>query len=124
MEQHIKIIGTLHTILGGMGVLGAVALLVLFNGLAGFFAATGQPPNTRVLVPFLGGLGGVLFVVLLLFSAPSVVGGIALLKHAPWSRIFMIVVSALYLFHLPVGTALGVYGLWALTKPEAEAILR
>ena len=82
----------------------------------------GDPAVGAVAVPMRGGIGTILFIVLLIFSLPSLVGGIALLMMAPWSRIFMIVVSVLYLFHIPIGTALGIYGLWALTKPETEAL--
>lgn len=58
----------------------------------------------------------------MVFSLPGLVGGIGLLMMAPWSRVFMIVISALYLLHIPIGTVLGIYGLWVLTKPETEAI--
>ncbi len=122
MDQHVKIIGILHVMLGGMGALAAVAFLFLFGGLAGLAGAVDQTGNAAVAVPVLGGIGSFLFIVCLVFSLPSLVGGIALLMMAPWSRIFMIVVSVLYLLHLPIGTALGIYGLWALTKPETEAL--
>ncbi|HWC99841.1 MAG TPA: hypothetical protein VG456_23940 [Candidatus Sulfopaludibacter sp.] len=122
MEQHLKIIGILHVVLGGMGVLAAVAFLSLFGGIAGIVGSTAQPNDAAVAVPLISGFGGVLFIVCLVFSLPSLVGGIALLKMASWSRIFMLVVSGLYLLHLPIGTALGIYGIWALTKPETQAI--
>jgi len=122
MEQHVKIIGILHVVLGGMGALAGVAFLVLFGGLAGLAGATDQTGVGAAAVPILGGIGGIVCIVLMIFSLPSLVGGIALLMMAPWSRIFMIVVSVLYLLHFPIGTALGIYGLWALTKPETEAL--
>ncbi len=122
MAQHVKIIGILHVVLGGMGVLAGIAFLALFGGLAGLVNAVDQGADSAVAVPLLGGIGNILFFVLLLFSLPSLVGGIALLMLAPWSRVFMIVVSVLYLFHFPIGTALGVYGLWALPKPETKAV--
>jgi hypothetical protein len=34
----------------------------------------------------------------------------------------MIVISALDLLSVPLGTALGIYGIWALTRPETEAL--
>ena len=122
MEQHVKIIGILHVVLGGMGVLAAVAVLFLFGGLAGLVGSVDHTGDAAVAVPVLGGIGGILCIVLLVFSLPSLVGGIALLMMAPWARIFMIVVSVLYLLHVPIGTALGIYGVWALTKPETEAL--
>ena len=105
-----------------MGVLAAVAFLFLFGGLAGLVGSVDHTGGAAVAVPVLGGIGTFLFIVCLVFSLPSLVGGIALLMMAPWSRIFMIVVSVLYLVHIPIGTALGIYGLWALTKPETEAL--
>ncbi len=122
MEQHVKIIGILHVVLGGMGALAGVAFLFLFGGLAGLVGAVDQTGDAAVAVPVLGGIGGILFIVLLIFSLPSLIGGVGLLMMASWSRVFMIVVSVLYLLHLPIGTALGIYGLWALTKPETQAL--
>jgi hypothetical protein len=122
MEQHVKIIGILHVVLGAMGVLAAVAVLALFGGIAGLVGAVDRTGDAAVAVPVLGGIGSFLFIVCLIFSLPSLVAGIGLLNMASWSRIFMIVVSVLYLVHIPIGTALGIYGIWALTKPETEAL--
>jgi len=122
MDQHVKIIGILHVVLGSMGALAAVACLFLLGGIAGLVGASDHTGDAAVAVPVLGGIGVFLFIICLIFSLPSLIGGIALLKMAPWSRIFMIVVSVLYLLHIPIGTALGIYGIWALTKPETEAL--
>ena len=122
MGQHVKIIGILHVVLGGMGVLAAVAFLALFNGIASIVGTQAQASDAAVAVPVLGGIGGILFVVCLVFSLLSLVGGIALLNMASWSRVFMLVVSALYLINIPIGTALGIYGIWALTKPETQLL--
>jgi len=124
MESHIKILGILHVILGGMGVLAAIAILCLFGGLAGLVGVADQTGDAAIAIPILGGIGGLISIILTVFSLPGLVGGIGLLKLAPWSRVFMIAISALYLLHVPIGTALGIYGLWALTKPETEALFR
>jgi len=122
MEQHVKILGMLHVILSGMGVLGALAIFFLFGGLAGLVGIAQRSPDAAFAVPFLGGLGTILCVVILVFSVPGLIGGIGLLNMAHWSRVWMIVISALDLISVPFGTALGIYGLWALTKPETEAL--
>jgi hypothetical protein len=122
MESHIKILGILHTILGGMGVLAAVAIFCLFGGLAGLVGIADQTGDAALAVPIIGGVGGIIATVLMVFSLPGLIGGIGLLMMAQWSRVFMIVMSALYLLHIPIGTALGIYGLWALTRPETEAL--
>jgi len=123
MESHIKIVGILHVILGAMGLLGALVVLFVFSGLASMVSMSGDP-NGAVAVPVLGGIGSLIAIVVVAFSLPGFIGGIALLKMVPWSRVYMIVISALYLIHIPFGTALGIYGLWVLTKPETEALFQ
>lgn len=122
MESHIKILGILHVVLGGMGVLGALIVLFVFGGIASLVGIADQTADSAIAIPILGGIGGIISIVILAFSLPGLIGGIALLTMAAWARIFMIVISALYLLHFPFGTALGIYGLWVLTKPETEAL--
>ena len=123
MESHIKAVGLLHVILGSLGVLGGLVVLLVFGGLAGIVRFSDASADSAAAVPILGGIGAVIFVLLLLFSVPGLIGGIGLMRMAPWSRVFMIVISALDLLHIPFGTALGIYGLWVLTKPETAALM-
>ncbi len=123
MESHVKILGTLHVALAALGLLGAVVLLMVFGGLAGLVGVSDHSSDAAIAVPILGGIGGFLALLVSMISLPGLIGGIALLRLAPWSRIFMIVISALELLHFPFGTALGIYGLWVLTRPETEALL-
>jgi hypothetical protein len=70
----------------------------------------------------LGVIGVVVSVIILAVSVPGVVAGIGLLKYRPWSRMLTIVLSALDLLNVPIGTALGIYGLWVLLSPPGEAL--
>ena len=121
MEQHVKVVGVLHIVLGSLGVFGALVVLMVFGGLAGV-AGISDHEEGAVAVPILGAIALFCCVVVLIISLPGLIGGIGLVKMAPWSRIFMIVISALELIHIPIGTALGIYGLWTLTKPETAAM--
>jgi hypothetical protein len=123
MESHIKILGILHVIMGSLGLLAAVIVLVVFGGIAGVVTTADNSTGVGVTVPILGAIGGFAAIVILIFSLPGLIGGIGLLMKASWSRVYMIVISALHLLHIPLGTALGIYGLWILTKPETEALL-
>lgn len=118
MESHIKILGILHVIMGSLGLLAALIMMVIFGGVAGLVTTT-----ERTAIPVLGAVGGFIVIVILIFSLPGLIGGVGLLMMASWSRVYMIVISALHLLHIPFGTALGIYGLWILTKPETEALL-
>jgi hypothetical protein len=114
MESHVKIVGILHIVLSCMGVLAAVVVLLAFGGLAGIVALSDHTGDSAATTPILGGVGGILFVIIMAVSVPGLIGGIGLLKMAPWS---------IDLFNIPFGTALGIYGLWVLTKPETIAVL-
>lgn len=122
MDTHIKVVGILHVIFGAIGILVAVGFLLLFGGIAGVVGLSADHPDAAVAVPIVGALGTILFLIIGVISLPGLIGGIGLLKLAPWSRVLMIVISALELVNVPFGTALGIYGLWVLNRPESEAM--
>src|SRR5271157_60031 len=96
MESHVKILGTLHIVFGSLGILAAVFFLLLFGSIASVVSLSDSTSarDAAIAVPILGGIGTILFVV----------------------------ISALDLLSVPIGTALGIYGIWALTRPETEAL--
>ncbi|MCL4852504.1 MAG: hypothetical protein KJZ78_14125 [Bryobacteraceae bacterium] len=118
METHVRILGYLYLVFGCLGVLGGLVALVFFGGIAGLAGIAGSDPDAWVAVPILGGIGGILFVIVLLFSLPAVIAGAGLLQFKNWARILAIILSAINLLNMPFGTALGVYGLWALLSND------
>ena len=125
MTQHVKILGVLHIILGAFGVLAAIVVFAVFGGLAGFLSGMSlqdMNADVRTAAPFLGILGIGITSIILILSIPGIIIGIGLVQIRPWARIAGIVLSALDLIHIPFGTALGVYGLWALLQPQTEAL--
>jgi len=124
MEQHVKILGILHIVFGAMGILLAFGLLLLFGGIAGLIGSTDYSSDAHISIPILGGIGLLVFVVLLALSLPGVIAGVGLLQFRPWARVLTIVLSVLDLIHVPFGTALGVYGLWVLLSEGSERMFR
>jgi hypothetical protein len=109
--------------MGGLGILLALLLLLFFGGLAGVAGSDGTP-DAGVGAAVLGSVGVFVFAVIALFSVPGIIGGIGLLKYREWSRILVIVMSVLNLISVPLGTALGIYGLWVLTKDDTRALFK
>jgi hypothetical protein len=118
MAQHVKILGILHIVFGGLGVIGAIIVLMIFGGLSAFVDLSDH--GSDVPAPILGIIGGVLFIVILIISLPGLIIGIGLLQFRPWARIGGIVISALDLLAPPLHTILGIYGLWVLLNREVE----
>lgn len=121
MKQHVSILGVLYIVFGGLGLIGAFALLALFGGVAGIVSLVAhEEPDAAVAVPILGGIGVVVSVFVALLSLPGLVVGIGLTKFRRWARLGGVVLSALNLLNFPLGTALGAYGLWVLLSKETE----
>lgn len=124
MEQHVKILGILHIVLGGLGILAAIIVLVVMGGVAGLVDATDRSADSAVAVPMLAVIGVGVFVLLLVLSLPGVIGGFALMHFKPWARILVIVLSGFDLINIPFGTALGIYGFWVLLNRETEQMFQ
>jgi hypothetical protein len=54
----------------------------------------------------------------LILSIPGILAGLGLYKRKEWARILTLIISVLNLISFPLGTALGVYSIWALVQPE------
>lgn len=122
MTSHVKILGVLYIIFGGLGILLGLIALLFFGGLAGVVGVSDHSPDAAVAIPILGGIGGIVFLLCFVFSIPGVITGIGLLNFRPWARVLGIVLSALNLLHVPFGTALGIYGLWVLLSAGTEQL--
>jgi hypothetical protein len=119
MQQHVKILAILHIVLGGLGVLLALTVMLVFGGLAAF---SGNLPDFGISSAALSLIGAVAFCVVLVISLPGLIAGIGLLTFQPWARILTIVISAIELPGFPIHTALGIYGLWVLLSNEGTAL--
>ena len=72
MEQHVKILAVLNIILGGLGIVIALLVLVLFGGLAGV-AGSDANPDAQGGAAVLGLIGGLGFIFIAIISIPSVI---------------------------------------------------
>jgi hypothetical protein len=126
MRDHVRVLAILHIVFGSLGIAAALIVLLVFGGLAGVVgvAADTADVDRTTGMAVLGVIGVVVFTIIVVLSVPGVIAGIGLLKLRPWSRILTIVLSALDLLHVPLGTALGIYGLWVLLSPPTEALFR
>jgi uncharacterized membrane protein (DUF2068 family) len=61
-------------------------------------------------------------ITIFLFPLASLIAGFGLKKFKTWSRIFGIIISVISLIGFPLGTAIGIYGLWVLTRKGPKVI--
>lgn len=123
MEQHVRAVAILNIVLGALGVVLALVVLLLFGGLAGVVGSDpGEDADIGAMI--LGLVGGIGFLILAVFSVPSIIAGYGLLNFRPWAPTLTIVMSVLNLMHVPLGTAVGIYGLWVLLNDETKALFK
>lgn len=122
MQTHVKVLGVVYLAVGACMLLAAMFLFLTMSGVAGIVGATAQPQDAAIAIPILGFVGTALAAFLTLFSVPSLITGYGLLKFKPWARVVGIVLSAISLIKIPIGTIIGAYGLWVLLNTETERL--
>jgi hypothetical protein len=112
-KGHVSLVAGLHIGYGALKLIGALVVYLAMRFAWGFI-----PEEDEIAQKVLSAIFSILPTVLAFFGIIEVIAGIALLNYKQWSRILMIIVSALNCLNIPIGTAIGVYSLWALMKPE------
>ncbi|NQU88253.1 MAG: hypothetical protein HQ541_21100 [Mariniphaga sp.] len=114
MEKHINIVAALQiafSILGLIiGILGFVVLRII-GDISGDHEA-------QFVLSIVATVALIFFAVL---SIPGLIAGFGLLKRKEWARILTLILSVLDLFNFPLGTAVGIYCIWALSNNEVAA---
>ena len=123
MVTHVKVLAVLFIALSAIGVLGALALMLLFGVAAGSVGVSGDP-DAALALPIIGAVGTGLVIFILALSLPGLITGWGLLKFKSWARIVGIVLCALNLINIPIGTIFGAYGLWVLLNAETEQMFK
>lgn len=122
MDGHVKILAWLNIAFGGLGV--ATGFLILAGGavLAEIVESVAYESGIPVIAIHV--IAIIIVSVLVVLSLPCLILGYGLLNLRPWSRILGIVLAALNLLNMPIGTIVSLYALWVLLKPETEALFR
>lgn len=115
MDQHVRTLARLCMLFGSLTTVIALFALIWHKGLS----------NLWQWAHALGGLGpivagSVLFH--LVIGPPTAVVAIFLNRFDEWARFTMVILCAINVLNPPFGTALGLYGLWVLLRPETEPL--
>ncbi len=129
MRDHLKILGILNIVLGCLTALAGLVILVAAGTLAGIIATAitrgdSDPQAPLIVAPIIAAVGLGIAIFFIVLGLPAIIGGWGLFRYRPWSRVLMLIVSAFHLLHVPIGTAVGIYGFWVLTSDEGRRILQ
>ncbi len=123
MRDHVRLIAILSIVWSAISLI-IGALIVSLVGGFGLLAASQaavRDPGAAAAPAIVGMLVVGLGIFMIVLTLPGFLAGWGLLNNKSWARILTIVLSALNLPGIPIGTALGIYGLWVMTHREVEA---
>lgn len=112
MEQHVRILGLLYIAVGVFSGLAALFQMLFFGG--ALTIADYLSINTI--------LASVWLWAMLVLTLPCILTGIALAGFRGWARGAGIVLAVFELLNVPLGTAVGLYGLWVLFSEDVDMI--
>jgi hypothetical protein len=118
MEKHAQLIGILWIVYGALSLLGGAVVIITLMAISYVPEMGDVGPNVLRIIGL--SVGAFLFIL----AIPKIIGGLGLLKHNEWARILLMILSFLSLLNIPLGTALGIYSLVYLMKPEMIALFK
>jgi hypothetical protein len=122
MATHVKVVAVLFVVFGVLGLVGALFSTMAFGLAAAIIGASSHDADAAIGLTVVGLTGAALTIFLVFASIPSIVCGWGLLRLRPWSRILGIILGAIALLKIPLGTIFGIYVLYVLFQKETEAL--
>jgi hypothetical protein len=121
MKTHVQVLGILFLVSAAFLAFLAVAF-PLGLGIIGAIVGRSDDPDAATGIAVMGLVGTGLAIFFAVLAIVWGICGYGVLKHKPWARIFAIILCAMSLVKIPIGTAFGIYGLWVMFNKETEAI--
>lgn len=115
MKKHVNVAAILQIVFGSINVIAAMAIAFAF----GFVDQFVDDPTA---VKVLGIIGTPLVVMFLMFGGAMIAGGVGLLSCKSWGRVLTLVMAAIGLLNIPIGTLKGVYIVWVLVQSETISL--
>jgi hypothetical protein len=111
MRKHVTLVAAIQI---GFSLLGLIGAMAIVFGLNIARSVVDEPMAENIL----GFLSVSLPLLVGAISTLGLVGGIGLFGYKQWARYVVIVVSAVGLLNIPIGTLKGVYFLWVLLQND------
>ena len=125
MEKHITVLGALFLGLGVLGAVGMLVVMVIFglgSGiLANVAAHEADVPELLVILP--AAFGIFITAIIAITTIPCFVAGYGLLKRRRWAKVAALVAGILNIPVFPIGTAVGIYAVWLSLQEGTDQLL-
>jgi len=116
MDIHKRILAILYIISASVQILAMIILSSIISLIIPFIMEEAGPEAQWVFVWIVPFIRVIAFGIIVLFSIPSIIGGIGLLNNKPWALTLLLVLGCFKLFSFPIGTAIGIYTIWVYAE--------
>jgi len=118
VQQHAHLLGILWLAMSAFNAVAGLVLVVLANTLFAHLHEMGAPAD--VPTGFLTAIVSTIGIIILAKAACGFIAGWGLLHREAWARVVVLVLAFISLFHIPFGTAIGVYTMWVLLPGASQ----
>lgn len=116
-KSHVNLVAVLHICFGALSILGGIITLIVIQ-----FSGNFIPEDEFLARDILSALAIIIPSIIGFFGLVDLLAGISLFSYKQGARVFVIVVSAISCMNIPIGTAKGVYSIWALMQPDVQKL--
>ena len=111
-REHAKLLGIFFLIQSGLSIFGGIIAILIYGGMGSLMMANARREEEQFMAGFFLVMAVVVGFFILIFGALYFFAGWRLFKQKPNARTLGIIASCVALLGFPIGTALGIYGLW------------
>ena len=118
-KEHNRLVGIFLMAHGGIQALVMIFIAIIYGVMGAAFAIGGRAEEKFIGVIFIAMIA-VLSIFVIFFSGSQILGGYKLFKEKGNARTWGIIGSVVSCLFFPIGTAVGVYGLWFLFGDQGK----
>jgi hypothetical protein len=111
-RDHNKLLSIFYFIMAGLQLLSGAFMFIVYVFLGGAMMSASNREEDQLMGGVFMGVGIVVGLFCLVIGAVTLFAGFKVKNVQPIGRTLGIIISILSLFSVPIGTALGIYGLW------------
>ncbi|MGI9035403.1 MAG: hypothetical protein ACR2GD_05125 [Pyrinomonadaceae bacterium] len=119
-KDHNKLLGIFHLIQGGLQAFAGLIVALVYGGMGMAFRTNAHSPEEQMMANIFIILAFVVAPFVLIIAGINLMAGYKLLKEKAGARTWGIIASIVCLLSIPLGTALGIYGLWFFFGEEGK----
>jgi len=111
-RDHNKLLAIFYFIQAGLQLLGGIFVALIYGVMGGAVLSTARRDDEQIMGGIFLALAVVIGIIMLALGGFTLLTGFKVSRERPVGRTLGIVLSILVLLSFPLGTALGIYGLW------------